>query len=466
VDREALAAYLGYGVVPGNRSIFSGVRKVRPGTILSFPSAGEPREEIYWSARRVAAQGRQSPTRLDERDAIDELGRLLRNAVKCRLLADVPVGAFLSGGIDSTTVTALMQAESGTAATFSIGFEEQQYDESERARKVAVILGTSHHELIVSPEMAQGVVRELGSVYDEPFADASQIPTVLVSRLASRSVKVVLSGDGGDEVFGGYNRYLWAPRIWGVARRVPRYARQVLGRKMSHLRPGTWAAFYDRVAPFLPKGFRVRVPEAKVAKVLRVLASRSAADVYSRLRLTGAEAAVLGVEPGDEITFAREIAPWSFEEQMMLLDLESYLPDDILTKVDRATMSVGLEARVPLLDHRVVEFAWSLPLEMKVRGGIGKRALRGVLTDHLGMNLEDEPKMGFSVPLGAWLRGALRPWADALLEPSRLRKQDLFDTEVVGALWAGHLSGAFDHASALWPILMFQAWAEAWSVAG
>ena len=458
IDRSALAAYLRFNCVPAPHTIYRSARKVRPGVILRFSTPeSEPSEEVYWSATDVAHAGLSDPFAGSEAEAADAVEAALRDSVRLRMIADVPLGAFLSGGIDSSIVVALMQSLSARPVrTFSIGNERRDYDEAESAGRVARHLGTEHTSLVVSGRDALDVVPELPRMFDEPFADSSQIPTYLVSRLARQHVTVSLSGDGGDELFGGYNRHFWGPSIWSAMRRVPRTARSGVGRALQALRPGAW----DRVAGAVG-GVGVRLPGQQVHKLAGVLDARDATDLYRRLcshwrspleLVLGASQEAERFEPGH--------IGGGVAEDMMLTDLLTYLPDDILTKVDRASMAVSLEARVPILDHRVVELAWRLPLEHKVRGREGKRVLRAVLARHVPRELWDRPKMGFGVPVGDWLRGPLRPWAEDLLAEPRLRREGVFDADPIRAAWREHLAGTRNWQHHLWDVLMFQAWHE------
>ena len=381
------------------------------------------------------------------------------------MISDVPLGAFLSGGVDSSTIVALMQAQSSRPVkSFSIGFHDPAYNEAEHAAAVARHLGTDHKELYVRPEDALAVIPSLPSIYDEPFADASQVPTLLVSRLARRQVTVALSGDGGDELFAGYNRYRLAARNWGRISRVPRPLRRALAKGLTALSPERWNKVAGAVAPILPASLRLSLPGEKVHKAARGLASGSPDELYRELVsswrdpgeivIGGAEPATLAPE-----TLAR-LEGLSVCERMMALDLLTYLPDDILAKVDRAAMSVSLETRVPLLDHRVVEFAWRLPLDLKLRGGETKWVLRQMLYRHVPKALIERPKMGFGIPIDAWLRGPLKDWAEELLSERRLAGEGYFRPEPIRAAWDDHQSGRANRQYQLWAILMFQSWLE------
>ena len=464
LDRDALAAYLRFAYIPQPHSIYREIRKLPPGHILTLAPGKGPVLEAFWDMRSVAIEGvgkwSHAP---DEREAVDHLDALLRDAVKRRMIADVPLGAFLSGGIDSSTVVALMQAQSNRPVrTFSIGFREQNYDEAGHAKAVAKHLGTDHTELYVEPGHAFDVIPRLPDWYDEPFADSSQIPTFLVAEMTRRHVTVALSGDGGDELFTGYNRYFWAEAIWRRIGRIPATMRHVGAGALRTLAPSTW----DRLFALLPP--RVRPPQAgdKLHKLAGMLGGAGPDAIYRRLvsYWEPETIAVGGSEPASILTeagVARDVP--SFTARMQFLDTVTYLPDDILTKVDRATMAVSLEGRVPLLDHRVVEYAWTLPLSLKVRNGQGKWALRQVLDRYVPAALVDRPKMGFGVPIDSWLRGPLRGWADELLSPHALKADGLLRPEPITAMWQDHLSGRRNWHGPLWVILMFQAWHKRWA---
>ncbi len=472
VDRGALALYLRHNCVPAPHSVFRDAAKVLPGEHVTVDATGVATRRVhraaYWSARAVAEAGCREPLPDDRAEIVDRLGDLLRDAVQLRMTADVPVGAFLSGGIDSSLVTALMQAAGrGRVRTFTIGFDDPAYDESRDAARVAAHLGTDHTELRLGAADVLALVPELPELYDEPFADSSQIPTALVSRLARRDVTVALSGDGGDELFAGYNRHLWCERITRRLRPVPMPVRRGAAAALGRLSPAATEAVFRRAAPLLPARWRVRNPSIKIAKLADVLALRSIDDMYRTLVSHWPDPE--SVVPGAVEATSRLDAPEDLQaaagpvERMLYLDLVTYLPDDILTKVDRATMAVGLEGRMPLLDPRVVELAWRIPTAAKMAGGQAKWPLRALLGRHVPLELFDRPKMGFGLPLGDWLRGPLRPWVEELLDGGRLRREGFFDPIPIRRAWEEHRAGRADRSHALWDVLMFEAWRDRWA---
>jgi len=452
IDRGALELYLRYMYVPAPYSIYEGIAKLLPGTILTFdPATRQTKTSVYWSARAAAMRGMERRFSGSEEDASHAVETLLRDAIRMRMIADVPLGVFLSGGIDSSLVTALMQAESSSRVrSFSIGFPDEGYDESRFAAAVARHLGTDHTELTVTDQDALNVIPRIPAIYDEPFADSSQIPTHLLSLLARQHVTVSLSGDGGDELFGGYVRYFVGQRLFRRIAAIPRALRPPLGRALTSLSPQRW----DRIlAP--------RMGE-RIHKVARVLAARDPDAMYFELVSHWHNVVVGGVAPEIPLTRREAWPPLPDPvERMMYFDQISYLPDDILTKVDRASMAASLEVRAPLLDYRLVELAWTLPLSMKVRGGKGKRVLRCVLDRHVPESLIARPKMGFGIPLDDWLRGPLRDWAQSLLDPAVLRAQGFLDVPPIRAKWDDFLAGRGDWKYYLWAVLMFQAWLSA-----
>lgn len=469
IDRQAVASFMRFGYVPAPYSIYKNAGKVRAGEIVVFRDAQVERRLRYWDPITIARDGReQREASTDDRCRVDELDRLLRDAVRRRMVADVPLGAFLSGGIDSSLVVALMQAQSAVPVrTFTIGFDVPGYDEAVHAKAVAAHLGTAHTELYVSPSQAMDVIPALPDMFDEPFSDSSQIPTYLVSHLARQHVTVSLSGDGGDEGFAGYTRYQWANAIWRRLSRIPRSGRGMVARALLAPRPETIDRAYALVEPVLPGRLRQSHVGDKVAKLAAVLDVRSPDELYKRLvsLWKHPEGLVRGGTEHPTILDSPELLAGStlgFSERMMLLDLLTYLPDDILVKVDRASMAVSLEARAPLLDHRVLEWAWRQPMACKVRDGRSKWLLREVVYRYVPRALIERPKMGFGVPLHAWLRGPLRDWAESLLSPTRLADTGVFQAGPVQAAWQAHVSGARNDEYRLWAVLTYQAWHQRW----
>jgi asparagine synthase (glutamine-hydrolysing) len=471
LDRDAIASYLRFNFVPAPGCAFAGFRKLEPGAIRTFDlSDGRPtsesRLERYWSFREVVERGREHPFEGTDGEAIDELERRLSESVRLRMIADVPLGAFLSGGIDSSLVVALMRRVStGTVKTFTIGFEEREYDESGYAREVAGRLGTEHTERILGAGETLAAVPRIAALFDEPFADSSQVPTLLVSELARRHVTVSLSGDGGDESFAGYKRYALAADLERSLGRIPRPARAVLAAALGKVPVAAANRGLSFLDPWLRRYGSGGAAGDKLRKLAELLALRDGRAVYLDLlsHWKRPEAVVPGsrelLRLADGIGLLESLRDPI--ERGMADDTLAYLPDDILVKVDRTSMSVGLEARVPLLDHRVVEFAWQLPLRLKVREGNGKWALRQVLYRHLPRELVDRPKMGFGLPIDSWLRGPLRAWAEDLLAEDRLRRGGLLDPAPVREKWAEHLSGRRNWHYYLWDVLMLESWREA-----
>lgn len=472
INRDALALQLEFNYVPVPHSIYKDANKLSPGSILTIQAKGSglgtPRISAYWSAREVYERGAADPFRGPEEEAADQLETLLRQAVRLRMIADVPLGAFLSGGIDSSTVVALMRAESARPVkTFTIGFHDEKYNEADQARAVAARLGTEHSELYVTPEDTRAVIPKLPVLFDEPFSDSSSIPTYLVSALARRHVTVSLSGDGGDELFGGYDWYTNVRSAWAAFGWLPHPGRRVLARLLAAWEPETYNRWLGWLSPLADHYGRPASLGEKMHKLAEALPVESADALQRHLTTHWKHATdvVLGAGEGPTAVANRERrqALPGLLERMMFLDLTTYLPDDILTKVDRASMGVSLEARVPLLDHRVVEFAARLPASLKIRSGRGKWLLRRVLWRHVPQELVERRKMGFSVPLDDWLRRPLRAWAEELLSEGRLEREGYFRPEPVRRLWAEHLSGRRNRAEYLWDVLTFQAWREKWA---
>lgn len=465
VSAQGLTEFLRLGYVPGPASIFEGIYKLPPGCFAVFRSGVLTEPQAYWKLTDVVRAGMAQPL-ADTRQALDTLEAKLRGAVASHMVSDVPLGAFLSGGIDSSTVVALMQAQSSRPVkTFSIGFHEHGYNEAQHAAEVARHLGTEHTELYVTDADARAVIPQLPDIYDEPFADASQIPTFLVSQLTRQHVTVALSGDGGDELFAGYNRYVFVARFWQRLRVLPLPLRKLAARALSSLSPAAWDAFFERAGPVLPRHLVPALPGQKMHKVASILPSRSLLALHGRLvaQWTNPKAILDASWFHDGLLWETQLGrddTLSDPQQQMVWDAQTYLVDDILTKVDRASMRVGLEARVPLLDHEVVEFAWRIPMSMKLKDGSGKWLLKQLLYRHVPPALVDRPKMGFSVPVDAWLRGSLSDWAQTSLAKDRLNADGFFDARAVRQTWEQHLCGAIDAGGPLWTLLMFQLWLE------
>ncbi|MGD1879770.1 MAG: asparagine synthase (glutamine-hydrolyzing) [Kiloniellaceae bacterium] len=459
IDRDALSSFLRFNYVPAPQSIYRNVHKLRPGHLLAVRQGGEPHIEAWWSLAAARENGAAEPFAGTGDEAVSALEALLGDAIEKRMVADVPLGAFLSGGVDSSTVTALMQARSSRPIrTFSIGFDADGYDETAHAKAVARHLGTEHTELRMTPQEVRGVIPDLPEIYDEPFADASQIPTFLVSRMTRQHVTVALSGDGGDEVFGGYNRYFQAPAILSRTAQLPRPLARAAAALILAVAPDRWSQMLRPV----PKLGAIPLLGEKLHKIADIL-GKSPQEAFRALvsQWPDPDALVLGGrETVDPVWNAVAGDLSGFAARMQFADTLTYLPDDILTKVDRASMAVSLEARVPLLDHRVVEFAWSLPQDLKIRGRESKWILRRVLDRHVPRALIERPKMGFGVPIDSWLRGPLRGWAEDLLSESRLKRQGFLDPAPIRARWSEHLSGRRNWQYSLWGVLMFNAWLE------
>ncbi|MGB6241300.1 MAG: asparagine synthase (glutamine-hydrolyzing) [Castellaniella sp.] len=467
IDRDALCLLMRHNYIPAPHSIYQGIRKLPAACLLTVSQRQrEPRIESYWSLADVAVAGVRAPFAGSAEQATDALEDLLMSAVGRQMMADVPLGAFLSGGIDSSTVVALMQAQSSRRVkTFSIGFREDAYNEAEHAKAVARHLGTDHTELYVTAQQALDVIPGLPRLYCEPFADSSQIPTFLVSQLARRQVTVSLSGDAGDELFAGYGRYARNSRRWAQVARLPYGLRRVAAAGMRSLSPAAWQAVLGPARPLMPASLRRAHLGEKLHQGAGMLAARRIDELYleSISRWDPADLVIGGREP---MTYLNGQPPaldgLDPMQRLMALDALVYLPDDILAKVDRAAMGVSLESRVPFLDHEVVEFAWQLPQSLKLRDGAAKWILRQVLYRHVPRELIERPKMGFGVPVGSWLRGPLRDWAEQLLDASRLRREGFFRPEPIRKKWDEHLAGRRNWQYHLWGVLMFQAWLEEW----
>lgn len=468
IDRSILPTYMRFNYVPCPHSIFKNVFKLPPGHSLEIDMSGAARaSKPYWQLRD-SVDGREIDRRApDDPEIITELDGLLTNAVGQRMLSDVPLGAFLSGGVDSSLIVALMQKQSTRPVkTFTIGYWEDNYNESAEAARVAKHLCTEHHEYYISSRECLGVIARLPEIYDEPFADSSQIPTTLISQFARKHVTVALSGDAGDEIFGGYNRYIWSRRIWPLIDLLPAGIRGVARDITQRLSPTQWDKLFMGLNPVLPGKLKVRGAGDKLHKLATAIGAKDSDALYRSFVSQWQNPVDILVRTPESHSFLDDpsICPagLDFVEKMMYLDQMTYLPSDILCKVDRATMSVGLEARAPFLDNEVARFGWNLPVETKMNHGIAKWPLRQLLKRYLPEALFDRPKMGFGIPTGDWLRGPLREWAEDLLSDASLSEGGCFNVEMVRGTWAEHLSGRRNMAHHLWSVLMFQSWKRKW----
>jgi len=469
IDRQSLTLLMRHSYVPSPYSIYEGISKLTAGSILELPLkalynrqyATEPLK--YWSVTNVISVGKNNQFTGTDEQAITELETLLSNSVKQQMIADVDIGAFLSGGIDSSLIVALMQMQSSQPIkTFTIGFDNNLFDESKYANKISKLLKTDHCELYITSNDAIDVIPKLSEIWDEPFADASQIPTFLVAKLARNNVKVALSGDGGDEIFGGYNRYMTAESIWRKIERLPDVGKSVLQKLLGSINTSQWDLYNAKFGHVLPKSLRFTHLGDKVQKINELLKVSGPESLYYGLTSVWQDPAMLVLNSTEPLSVLTDTNQWptntSFIEWMIALDTLTYMTDDILAKVDRASMAVSLETRVPILDHRVVEFSWCLPQHMKIRDNQGKWILRQLLYRHVPKEFFERPKQGFSVPLAEWLRGPLREWAEYLLDPLRLTQDGYFNVSYLRRIWGEHLSGKKNWQNQLWNVLMFQAW--------
>jgi asparagine synthase (glutamine-hydrolysing) len=461
INRDALTLFMRHGYIPAPYTIYRGIHKLLPASILTIQEDRHPGEEhieVYWSASDAVMNGLANPFTGDEKEAIEALERQLTRSIGLRMYADVPLGAFLSGGIDSSTVVALMQKQSHLPVkTFTIGFDEAGFDEAQHAKAVAKHLGTDHTELYITPEKARSVIPLLPTLYDEPFADVSQIPTFLVSELARQHVTVSLSGDGGDELFAGYNRYFWTEQMWRTFGWAPLSLRKATANGLSKVSPKVLSQMLSFT----------RMPNLgdKVHKVLETMPAASPEAIFLDLVSMWKQPTELVIGAKEPLTPLTDRSIWlntpTLAERMMSIDLVTYLPDDILAKVDRASMGTSLEARAPFLDdHETVEFAWKLPLNMKIRDGKGKWILRQILYRHVPREMIERPKMGFGVPIDSWLRGPLRSWTQNLLDEKRIRQEGFLNPAPIQQKLQEHLNGGRNWQYYLWNVLMFQAWLE------
>lgn len=470
INRDAITLLLRHNCIPAPYSIYKGIEKLRPGhwlqlSLTDIDKAKSVRPKAYWRFNDIVEAGLADPFTGSPEQAVDVLESALIESVGGQMQSDVPLGAFLSGGIDSSVVVALMQAQSSRPVkTFTIGFDDAGFNEATHAKAVAKHIGTEHTELYVRPQDALAVIPKLHSIYSEPFSDSSQLPTFLVSQLARQHVTVALSGDGGDEFFGGYNRYLMAQQVWSNSRRLPKSLRQLAASSLTALAPKSWDTLFNTLSSVIPERLNLRTPGDKAHKLAGVLNIDSEKDFYQTLTSHWQHPEQLVVGAQEPATLVSDANCWpqtdSFQHAMMAMDAQTYMTDDILVKVDRAAMANSLETRVPMLDHRIAELAWRMPLDYKIRNGEGKWLLKQVLFRHVPRELIERPKMGFGIPLHDWLRGPLRDWAEALLDENLLQQQGYFNPAPIRTIWHEHLSGVHNHQHRLWDVLMFQAWLE------
>lgn len=465
INRNSLCLLMRYSYISSPHSIYEKIFKLKPGHLLkvSFHKK-EPIIEPYWSLINIAISNNISQSFESEKDKVDELEDLLKNVIKQQMVADVPIGAFLSGGIDSSVIVALMQCQSNKPVnTFTVGFDDKIYNEALQSKQIARYLGTEHTELYVSPQQALEVIPDLARVYCEPFADSSQIPTYLLSKLAKTKVTVSLSGDGGDELFGGYNRYVFTNQLWQKMLSMPVWGKYLVSRFIKLLSPNSWNNIADPIQTFLPKWLKLNNFGEKLHKGARVITIEEFNDFYLGLlsHWDPQEIVLNGKEPKTLIN-SKNHAFEIFDnvKKMMLMDSMTYLPDDILVKLDRASMATSLESRVPFLDHRLVEFGFKIPQSMKFRDQKGKWILREVLYRHVPKKLIERPKMGFAIPMNKWLRGPLKDWAENLLDEKRLKQEGYFNYKPIRKKWLEHLSGKHNWEHILWNVLMFQSWLD------
>ena len=470
VSRDSLEIYLRYGFVPAPYSIYKGIYKLSPGNFIEFSidnvkARTIPESSKYWSFASIVKKQQSKQFSGSEIDATNQLENLLKKSISGQLLGDVPLGAFLSSGIDSSTIVSLMQHQSSNPInTFTIGFKEFGYDESKSAKKISSYLGTKHCELFLTPNDALNIIPSLPRIYDEPFSDVSQIPTFLISQFASNNVKVCLSGDGGDELFCGYSRHIVAPRIWAILKNIPLKLRKIIANFIQKIPPSTWDNFYYTCEIFLPRYLRINFPGAKINKISDLIRYDTLYEIYLSLisSWSSPQEIILNKNPNKEFEDSKfsNFKLKDMHHQIMFMDTLNYLPNDILVKIDRAAMASSLETRLPFLDHRVIEFAWRIPLHMKLKNNRSKWLLRQVLQNYLPENLIEGPKKGFSVPIAEWLRGPLKNWVNDLLDEKLISSQNYFSAKPIKIKWEEHLSGKQDWSKQLWTILMFQSWLQ------
>ena len=466
ISRDSIALQLRYNYIPDPYSIYKDIYKLLPGHYLQLSESHLNKnllssQKPYWSSFQIAINGKENFLNTSDTEIKKELEQHLQSSIKKQMISDVPLGAFLSGGIDSSTVVALMQSQSNRPInTFTIGFSENDYNEAVYAKKIAQHLGTNHTELYVSSKTAMDVIPKLPSIYDEPFSDSSQIPTFLVSQLAAQNVKVALSGDGGDELFCGYNRYTISKKFWNILRLTPLVFRKILASGIQSISTQNW----NKILKLLPGLNQHTNLGDKIHKGANALNAKTIFELYHKLcsHWQNPTEVVINSEELDTLLNKSnpEIKKLNSQEQMMALDLITYLPNDILVKVDRAAMSSSLETRVPFLDHKLIEYVWKIPHSLKFRDGQGKWILKEILSQYVPKNLTERPKMGFGVPIDTWLRGPLKDWAENLLNEKRLQEEGYFNSKLVRHKWNEHLSGKRNWQYDLWDVLMFQAWID------
>ena len=466
ISRKSIALLMRFGYVPAPHSIYNGISKLLPGSFIQFDVLSkDPQPEYYWNFKNLIEGNSLEKQNQVYEKAVKNLDIVLGDSVEQQMISDVPLGAFLSGGIDSSTIVALAQSRSSSKVnTFSIGYDDKLYNEAEHAKLVAKHLGTNHTELYIAPKDAVNVISELPKIYTEPFADPSQIPMYLVSKMTRNHVTVALSGDGGDELFSGYNRHIFTNQYWNAISKLPFSLKKLILYSIKSLSPNQWNKTLLPLQYLFPGKYKHHNMGEKLYKASKTLGSQSVGDLYTSLisRWDNPEELVLGVGTSSTLheTSIDEFVLNNDVNKIMAMDTITYLPDDILCKVDRASMFASLESRSPFLDHNVVEFAWGLPLDYKIKNGVGKSILRDVLYKYVPRELIDRPKMGFDIPIGSWLRGSLRNWANDLLEEKRLEQEGYFNVKLVRKIWCEHQSGLNNMEDKLWPVLMFQAWLE------
>jgi asparagine synthase (glutamine-hydrolysing) len=470
INRKVLPLFIRFNYVPSPHCIYESTSKLPPGTFIEVQPGEAPASPIpYWRLSDLVADRRSRLVSVPSSELEEELDSRLRAAVKLRMVADVPIGAFLSGGVDSSVIVAAMQAQSRRPVkTFTIGFWESNYNEADDAARVAKHLGTEHHEYYLSSNECQDLITSLPDIYDEPFADSSQVPTALVSLFTRKHVKVALSGDGGDEFWGGYNRYFWTQRLWPRLSRLPLGLRRGLAAFIQSVRPSVWENFTSASNCFLPRNLRVRNGGDKMHKLALGLDATSVEELYTSFvsQCKNPMRVLQGNEETGPILESVAGVPGGLGpvEKMMYLDMLTYLPDDILCKVDRASMATGLEVRVPFLDNDMVSLAWGIPIDAKIRNGVGKWLLKRVLSRYVPEGLFERPKLGFGIPLGEWMRGPLRDWGEALVREESLREHGLFNSDFIRLRWREHLSGSRNHGHELWGVFMLLAWMHRYRV--